>query len=123
MISTGQSRCSTPRDRLALLYGIARLHINRTEMPVDRLQPIAVIDHHTVSVNAKFRRIHHLPRVGGHYRNVLRHTEIESEVHLPIHFLALVYVGPLVGELRFHLRISKLHERSFPQDFLLGLRS
>ena len=53
---------------------------------------------------------------------LLRDGEVESEVHLPIDFLALVEVRAVVGEPRFDRCVPERLEGVLPQHLRRGLR-
>jgi len=64
---------SAAAERLPLLHGFTRLHIDRAQVAVDRLQPIAVIDHHAIPIDPQVIGVNHLSVIGGCHRNMEGH--------------------------------------------------
>ena len=72
-------------------------------MTVDGLQPVAVIYHDAVPINAQVRSPNHAAIVRRHHRHMRGHSQVESEMHLLVHFLAFVDITAHIGEVRFYL--------------------
>src|SRR5690242_1560 len=89
-------------------------------MAIYRLQAVAVIDDDAVSVDAEPVGPDYFSAVRRDDGHVLCAGKIESKVRLLVHFLAFVYVGSAIGEIRFGFRRRPL-ERSFPEDLMRGI--
>src|SRR5262245_43191819 len=103
MVAAGEPGHAAAADRLSLLDAIPGLDVHRREVAIKRLDAEAMVDDDAVAVDAEVVRVHHDAALGRGDRNIGRHRQVEPEVHLPVDFLPLVEVGPVVGELRFHL--------------------
>ena len=123
VVASGHSRHAALAHDLASLHHVAFVHINMAEVAVDRLQPVAMIDHDAVAVDAERRRIDNPAIIGRFHAHVLRDREIVSKVHLLIDLLPLVDVVPHVGEGRFRLGMRLPRERLRPQEPVRGLEA
>ncbi len=92
-------------------------------MAVDGLQPITVIDHDAISIDAQRRGPHDLAVICSDHWSMLSHRKIEAQVNLLIDFLTLIYVAADIREFRFHFRIRQLEERLRPKEFLFRLKA
>src|ERR1039457_2718876 len=119
--SAGEAGLAGDAHFLALLHHVAGFHVDLAQMAVDGLQRVAVVHHDAVPVDAQIGRPHHAAVVGGVDRRVLGVREIEPEVNLLVHLLAVVNVAAHVGEIRFLFAI--VDEGTVPQNFLFGLES
>src|SRR6266704_2732273 len=72
MIAAGEPGRPAAAQALALLHHVSRLYADRAHVAVDRLQPVAVIEHDAIPVDSQVVGIHHLPVIGGRYRHMLR---------------------------------------------------
>ena len=90
-------------------------------MAVDGLQRVTVVHHDAVSVDPQVRRPHHAPVVGRVHRRILDIREIETQVYLPVHLLAVIDVVAHVGEIGLFLAV--VQEGTVPQHLLLGLEA
>src|SRR6266702_6066160 len=79
VVASGHPCLTAGSHRLTAFHQVAFLHIDLAQMAVDGLQPIAMINHDTVSVNAQRSRINHLAIVRGLYANMLRNRKIVSK--------------------------------------------
>src|ERR1017187_1158702 len=119
--SARQARLAGDPHFLALLHHVAGFHVDLAQMAVDGLQRVAMVHHDAVAVDAQIGCPHHAAVVGGIDRRVLRVGEIEPEVNLLVHLLAVVDVAAHVGEIR--LLFAVVDEGTVPQHLLFGLES
>lgn len=63
MIATGEASGPAMADHLPLLHHVSRIDADMAQVAVNRLQSVAVVNHHAVAVDAQFLRIHDLPVV------------------------------------------------------------
>ena len=101
--------------------GVADFHVERRQVPVQRLHAEAVIDEDPVPIDPQPTRVQHRAVVRRHDRHVCRHRQVESQMDLPIDFLALIEVRAMVGEAGFDLRVAQLDEGTAPQSRRRGL--
>src|SRR5688572_24992280 len=80
-----------------------------------------MIDDDAVAVDAERTGVDHFACIRRLYGRGLNIAEIKSEVHLLIHLLAFIGVGPLVGKKRFDL--ADAEERALPKHGWLSLPS
>jgi hypothetical protein len=117
VIAAGETRHAAAAELLPFLHLVADFHRKRRQVPVERLDAHSVVDHHAVAVDAQIRGVNHRPALRRANRRVSDRREVEAEVNLRVHLLALVDVRARVGELRLHLRIAKLPERIVELQF------
>ena len=116
VVAARQAGHPAARDLLVLLHHVAGLHLDRREVAVERLHAHAVVDDDAVAVDAEVVGVDDLAVVAGQHRDLLRDGEVEPEVDLPVHFLALVDVGAVVGEARLDRRVAERQERTVPEE-------
>src|ERR1019366_8706139 len=119
--SAGETGLAGDAHFLALLHHVAGFDVDLAQMAVDGLQGVAMVHHDAVAVDAQIGRPHHAAVIGGIDRRVLRVGEIEPQVNLLVHLLAVVNVAANVGEIR--LLFAIVDEGTVPQHFLFGLES
>ena len=95
---------------------------NDDRWPYSDCTPMPVVEDDAVAVNAEPAGVQHRAGVGRDDRHAAGHREVEPEVHLLVDLLALVDVGPVIGEARFDLRVAELDERPVPQPRRRRLR-
>src|ERR1017187_2153101 len=119
--SAGEAGLAGDAHFLALLHHVARFDVDLAQMAVDGLQCVTMVHHDAVAVDAQIGCPHHAAVVGGVDRRVLGVREIEPEVNLLVHLLAVVDVAANVGEIR--LLFAIVDEGTVPQHLLFGLES
>ena len=119
--SAGEAGLAGDAHFLALLHHVAGFDVDLAQMAVDGLQRVAVVHYDAVPVDAQIGCPHHAAVVGGGDRRVLRVGEIESQVNLLVHLLAVVDVAANVGEIR--LLFAVVDEGTVPQNLPFGLES
>src|SRR5688572_14414541 len=110
VVAAGQPGHAAAPDHLPLFDAVAHLRVDRRQMPVERLNTHAVVDDHAVAVDAQIGGVHDDALLRRLDRHVGGYRQVEPEVHLLVHVLALIDVGARVGELRLHLRVAELLE-------------
>src|ERR1019366_677633 len=116
-----QPRRPRHAEALILLDQIAHLHVDAIHVAVDGLQRVPVVHHYAIAVDSEVGGPDHAAVVGYVYRSVGGVGEVEAQVHLMVHLLAVVHVIAGVGEHRLFL--APVQERPVPQNLLFGLEA
>ncbi len=114
VVASGHSGLTARAHDLASFHHVAFMHVNLAEVAVDRLQPITMVDHDAIAIDAQRSRIHNPAVIGRLYADVLRNREIVSKVHLLIDLIALVNIAPHVRKAGFRLGVRLSRERLRP---------
>src|SRR5579884_1074567 len=123
MIAARQPRGAAQTHRLAALHHVSRLHIDAAQMAVDRLQPVAVVHHDAIAVNAEPLREYDAAVVGGENGRVFDLRQIEAQMDLLVDLLPFIDITAIVGEFRFHLRICELKKWTSPKKMVGRFRA
>src|ERR1700740_1508105 len=98
MVASGHSRLAARAHHLAAFHHVALVHINMAQMTVERHQPIAMVNHNAVAIDAQRGSIYNAAIIRGLDTHMLRNREIISEMDLLIDLLPLVNVVPQIRE-------------------------
>jgi hypothetical protein len=110
VVSAGHAGHTALAHDLALLHHVAFMHGDLAQVSVDRLQPIAVVHHNAVAVDAQGRRVNHATVIGGFHANMLRDGQGLSQMDLLVDLFSLINVVADVGKIGFHFGIGLLPE-------------
>ena len=98
------------------------MDINLAEVPVDRLQTIAMVDDNAVAIDSERRGPDHATVIRRLHAHMLRARQVVSKVGLLIDPLAVVDVIAHIGEIGLDLGVGLLQKRLRPQKLRLCFR-
>src|SRR4051794_10626532 len=115
MVATGQTGISCVADGLSLLHLVTHLHRDPAHVPVKGLQPHAVVDDHTLPVDAEIVCPYHFAPIRDGDVRVSQTREVDAEMGLLIDQLAVREVAAVLGKGPFWCGMRHTEEITLPE--------